>query len=71
MKLIPKRFYPFGYSTRVCIGNTLAQIESAIFICKLLRKYRIEEDPGFSPQIISGISLTTANGIHVILKKRF
>ena len=64
-------FYPFGYSTRVCIGNTLAQIESAIFICKLLRKYRIEEDPGFSPQIISGISLTTANGIHVILKKRF
>ena len=67
----PKQgFYPFGYSTRVCIGNTLAQIESAIFICKLLRKYRIEQDPGFSPHIMSGISLTTSNGIHVILKKR-
>ena len=67
----PKQaFYPFGYSTRVCIGNTLAQIESAIFICKLLQKFRIEEDPGFHPNIKSGISLTTSNGINVILKKR-
>jgi cytochrome P450 len=61
-------YFPFGYGTRVCIGNTLAYIESGIFMAHLLRKFRFEPEPGFKPKINAGISLTTTNGINVILK---
>jgi cytochrome P450 len=63
-------FFPFGYGSRTCIGNTMAQLESTIFFCHLLRKFRIEEQVGFKPNILSGISLTTSNGIHVKLVPR-
>lgn len=63
-------FFPFGYGSRTCIGNTLAQIESAIFMCKILLKFRIDPDPKFKPQVNSGISLTTLNGINVVLNPR-
>jgi cytochrome P450 len=62
-------FFPFGYGSRTCIGNTLAQLESAVFFCHILRKYHIDADPGFKPNIMSGISLTTSNGINIILKE--
>jgi len=58
-------FFPFGYGSRTCIGNTLAQIESGILICKLLMRCRLEQDPGFKIRIMSGISLTTRDGISV------
>lgn len=61
-------FFPFGYGTRVCIGNTFAQIETAIFTCYLLRKYKMTPAKGFKPQIMSGISLTTSNGMHLQLE---
>lgn len=62
-------FFPFGYGSRTCIGNMLAQLESAVFMCHLLRRFRMDPDPGFKPNIMSGISLTTSNGINVILKE--
>ena len=61
-------FFPFGYGARTCIGNTFAQLESAVFICTLLKRYRILEKEGFKPKIQAGISLTTSNGVHVVLK---
>lgn len=63
-------FFPFGYGSRTCIGNTLAQIESVVFLCHLLRKYRLEPDASFCPKINSGISLTTSNGVWVQLTPR-
>lgn len=61
-------FFPFGYGARTCIGNTFAQMESAIFICQLLKKFRLIEKEGFKPAIFAGISLTTSNGIYIVLK---
>jgi cytochrome P450 len=63
-------FFPFSYGTRTCIGNTFAQIESGIVICHLMKRYKFVADPSFKPTIISGISLTTSNGIHVRLEPR-
>ena len=63
-------YFPFGYGSRTCIGNTLSQMESAVFICHLLMKYEVNEDVGFKPTIFSGISLTTSNGINVRLKEK-
>lgn len=62
-------FFPFGYGARTCIGNTLAQLESSVFLVHLLKKYRFKAKPGFKPAIIAGISLTTSNGIHIILEE--
>jgi cytochrome P450 len=63
-------FFPFAYGSRTCIGNTLAQLESATFLVHLLKRFFIEPAPGFKPMIESGISLTTTNGINVRLVER-
>lgn len=62
-------FFPFGYGSRTCIGNTLAQTENGIFIAHLLRRYQFTALPGFKPAIYGGISLTTSNGVHVVVKR--
>lgn len=62
-------FFPFGYGSRTCIGNTLAQLESAVFLCHVVMRFQIQEDIGFKPAIFAGISLTTSNGINVRLKQ--
>ena len=62
-------FFPFGYGSRTCIGNTLSQMESAVFMIHLIRKFTLHQDIGFRPKIFAGISLTTSNGINVRLKK--
>lgn len=61
-------FFPFGYGTRTCIGNTLAQIESGIFVSKLLMRCQFDVDPAFKLRIQSGISLTTYGGIDVRIR---
>jgi cytochrome P450 len=63
-------FFPFGYGSRTCIGNTLAQLETTTFMCHLLRKYNLKPKEGFKPAIMSGISLTTSNGIEIVLEPR-
>lgn len=62
-------FFPFGYGTRTCIGNLLAQLEVSVFITQILRRFEILPEPGFKVKINGGISLTTSNGVRVILKK--
>lgn len=63
-------FFPFGFGNRICIGNILAQMESSVFLCHLLRRFILKPEPGFKPAILSGISLTTSNGINIILEER-
>lgn len=61
-----KRSYlPFGYGTRMCIGQQLAVVEASVFFGQLLQKYRFSPDPAYRPAIRAGISLTTTNGIRV------
>jgi cytochrome P450 len=68
LTLAKNGFFPFAYGTRTCIGYTLAQLESCTFLVHLLRAYRLKAVPDFKPCIMAGISLTTSNGIHVILE---
>ena len=63
-------FFPFGYGSRACIGNYLAQMESAVFVCKLLKAFDVLPEPEFKPAIFAGISLTTSNGINIRLRAR-
>jgi cytochrome P450 len=63
-------FFPFGYGSRTCLGSTLGQMEVAIILCKLMKRFIIEPDPLFRISIRSGISLTSFNGINVKLRPR-
>lgn len=65
-----KGFFPFGYGSRVCIGNSLAQMESTVFVCHVLRKYRLQVDPTFKLKINAGISLTSASGLRLKMCNR-
>ena len=38
-----KGYFPFGYSTRSCIGATLALIEGTVMISLLAQKYTFHE----------------------------
>lgn len=63
-------YFPFGYGSRTCIGNIFAQVESCIVLCHMMKRFRILPAVGYKPNIRSGISLTTSNGIKVVLEKR-
>ena len=67
--LIKLGYLPFCYGSRTCIGKDLANIETTIVMCNLLKNYKILPVIGFKPDIIAGISLTTKNGIKVKLEK--
>ena len=67
--LLKKGYFPFCYGQRTCIGNHLANIETKIVMYNLIKKYKILPVPYFKPNILAGISLTTQNGIDVILEK--
>lgn len=60
-------FFPFGYGARTCIGNTLAQTEAAIFLVKILRKFKLTPDKNYKLRLNGGISTTTAAGVRVVM----
>lgn len=44
-----KGYFPFGYSTRSCIGATLALIEGTVMITLLAQRYTFKEARFFLP----------------------
>jgi len=62
-------YLPFGYGSRTCIGNTLALTESVVMLALLMQKYRLFPEPSFKAQVVSGISLVSANGIVVKVER--
>ena len=63
-----KGYLPFGYGSRSCIGVNLALTEGIIMMVKIVEQFKIYPDPNFKPDIISGISLISKNGIRVRLE---
>lgn len=62
-------FFAFGYGNRICIGQYYSKIISCIILTKILKKFKIIKVNDFKPEILSGMSLTTKNGIYVSLEK--
>lgn len=62
-------YFPFGYGPRTCIGNQLAFVETTVMFAQLLQRYTFELDKNFKPQIVSGISLVSKNGVHVVVRR--
>jgi cytochrome P450 len=70
---LPKgSYFPFGMSTRKCLGAEFGILESQIILLCLAKKYRWKNYPeNVDPEISPSISLRPKNGIPIIIEKDF
>ena len=64
-----KNYMPFSYGSRVCIGQTMAQLEVMLLLVMILGTYKVSVSPGFRPNIKAGISLVSGNGMSLVFDK--
>mmetsp|Transcript_24867 Transcript_24867/g.36680 ORF Transcript_24867/g.36680 Transcript_24867/m.36680 type:complete len:499 (-) Transcript_24867:328-1824(-) len=62
-------FFPFGYGSRACPGNILAQLEIATLLSHLLRRLAFRPDPSFKVSLKAGMTLAPSNGVRVSVEK--
>jgi cytochrome P450 len=64
-----KGYFPFGYSTRSCIGATLALTEGTVMITLLAQRFTFYEEPSFKLKLKSGITMVSSNGVKVRVER--
>lgn len=67
---LKQAYLPFGMGPRVCLGAAFALQEATLILACLVRKWRIEPAPGHTPVPVGRLTVRSANGVHVILRKR-
>ena len=63
-------YFPFGGGQRQCIGEHFAMNEIRIALARILRRYRLELEPGFRVGLEPGITLRPAGGLRVTVRAR-
>jgi len=63
-------YLPFGMGERVCIGANFAKQESVLILANIIRKYKIELEDGFVPDVVGRLTIRSNNGMRVSLVKR-
>ena len=63
-------YLPFGMGPRVCIGAAFAMQEAALILSDVVRHYQIEAVPGHVPQPVGRLTIRSANGVRLILRRR-
>ena len=66
----PRTATSLSAMARACIGNTLIADGKCGISLPSSHEYEVNEDVDFKPNIFSGVSLVTSNGINVRLKER-
>ncbi len=62
-------YLPFGMGPRVCLGATFALQEATLILAELLRAYRLEAVPGHVPQPVGRLTIRSANGVRLRLRR--
>lgn len=63
-------YFPFGGGPRVCIGNTFAQLESALVLATIHRRYDVQLASSEPVDVWPSITLRPRGGIPVVVKRR-
>ena len=63
-------YLPFSLGPRTCIGNTFSLYESSLVLARIVRRFAVEVEPGFSPTLAASTVLRPANGLRVRLRPR-
>lgn len=70
-KSIQKDTYlPFGMGPRICIGASFAMQEAVLILATIIRDFTIELQHDFVPDVVGRLTIRSANGMNVILKRR-
>lgn len=63
-------YFPFGAGSRVCIGKHLAQMEAALLLATIARRWKMEAVAGHRIQTQPVITLRPKNGLRMLLHRR-
>jgi cytochrome P450 len=66
----PYAYHPFAAGQRICIGNHFSLFESQILLAVLGQRFAPRMVRGHEPQIEMAGTLTSKNGIHMMLEPR-
>jgi cytochrome P450 len=62
-------YMPFGLGPRACLGAAFATQESLLILAQLVRRFRIEPVSNHTPTPVARLTLRSANGIRLRLKR--
>jgi len=63
-------YLPFSLGPRVCMGATFALQEAGLILATLVKHYRFEAPPGYTPEPVGRLTVRSENGVRVIVHKR-
>ncbi|SBW24012.1 monooxygenase [Candidatus Protofrankia californiensis] len=63
-------FFPFGGGTRQCIGNTFAELEAAIILATICRRWRLDPVAGAPVVPLPRVTLRPRLGVPMIAHRR-
>lgn len=67
---IRNAYLPFGMGPRACLGAAFALQEAVLVLACLVRRWHLEPAPGHVPQPVGRLTIRSANGIRVVLRRR-
>mmetsp|Transcript_36049 Transcript_36049/g.85537 ORF Transcript_36049/g.85537 Transcript_36049/m.85537 type:complete len:236 (-) Transcript_36049:320-1027(-) len=63
--ILQEAFIPFGGGSRICIGMYFAIMEAQVIAAQVLQKVKFEPVPGFEPDAVMRMTLSSKNGIRL------
>ncbi len=63
-------YLPFSLGPRVCMGASFALQEANLILATLVRRYRFEALPGYSPIPVGRLTIRSENGVNLVVHKR-
>lgn len=63
-------YLPFGMGERICIGQAFAMQEAILILANILRKYKLQLQEGFIPDVVGRLTVRSANGMNIKFIKR-
>ncbi|EAK6725841.1 cytochrome P450 [Campylobacter coli] len=63
-------YLPFGVGERICIGQGFAMQEAILILANILKKYKLELEEGFVPDVVGRLTVRSANGMRIKFSKR-
>lgn len=69
-KILKDTYMPFGMGERICIGQGFAMQEAILILANILRKYKLELQENFVPDVVGRLTVRSANGMNIKFTKR-